>query len=194
MSNHPPSVTANIPADVNKRLSPISLDDKMFETAAPIYREALAKSGYEYELKFDPDAANPRSKDRNILLYNPPFNLSAKSNIASDFLNLLDRSFPHGYPLRKLLNRNTVKVSYSCTPNMEKIKTSRNSKLLSTPPPEKQSCSCLKHPPAPVLENASQKTRCMKPQSPRMTRLRIAILDCVQQNLSKDLENTSIHL
>ena len=107
----------------------------MFETAAPIYREALAKSGYEYELKFDPDAANPRSKarnrKRNILWYKPPFNLSVKSNIASDFLKLLDRSFLHGHPLRKLLNRNTVKVSYSCNPNMEKIITSRNSKLLS---------------------------------------------------------------
>ena len=71
-------MTANIPAGVNKILSSISSDDKMFETAAPFYREALAKSGYEYELKFDPDAANPRSKarnrKRNILWNKPPFN------------------------------------------------------------------------------------------------------------------------
>ena len=66
----------------------------MFETAVPIYREVLANIGYEYELKFDPDAANPRSKarnrKRNILWNKPPFNLSVKSNIASDFLKLLD--------------------------------------------------------------------------------------------------------
>ena len=126
----------------------------MFETAAPIYREALAKSGYEYELKFDPNAANPKSKSRNrkrnILWYNPPFSLSVRSNIASDFLKLLDRCFPHGHPLRKLLNRNTVKVSYSCTPNMEKIITSRNAKLLAPPPPEKRECSCPKNTPCPL--------------------------------------------
>ena len=153
-SNHPPLVTQNIPAGVNKRLSSISSDEKMFETAAPIYREALAKSGYDYELKFDPEAGNPRSKPRNrkrnILWYNPPFSLSVKSNIARDFLKLLDKSFPPGHPLRKLFNRNTVKVSYSCTPNMEKIITSRNSKILSPPPPEKRSCSCPKNKPCPL--------------------------------------------
>ena len=114
-SNHPPIVTRNIPAGVNKRLSSISSDEKMFETAAPIYREALAKSGYDFELKFDPDASKTRKKTRNrkqnILWYNPPYNSSVKSNIGSDFLKLLDRCFPHGHPIRTLLNRNTVKVS-----------------------------------------------------------------------------------
>jgi hypothetical protein len=153
-SNHPPSVTRNIPAGVNKRLSSISSDEKMFETAAPIYREALAKSGYDFELKFDPDAAKTRRKTRNrkrnILWYNPPYNSSVKSNIASDFLKLLDRCFPHGHPLRKILNRNTVKVSYSCTPNMEKIISSRNAKLLTTPPPEERTCCCPRNTPCPL--------------------------------------------
>ena len=154
LSNHPPIVTQNIPAGVNKRLSSISSDEKMFETAAPIYREALAKSGYEFELKFDPNADKPanktRNRKRNILWYNPPYNSSVKTNIGREFLKLVDRCFPHGHPLRKLINRNTVKVSYSCTPNMEKIISSRNAKLLSSPSPDERSCSCPRNTPCPL--------------------------------------------
>ena len=126
----------------------------MFETAAPIYREALAKSGYEFELKFDPNAAKPakntRKRQRNILWYNPPFNSSVKTNIGKEFLKLVDRCFPHGHPLQKLINRNTVKLSYSCTPNMERIISSRNAKLLSPTSPDERSCSCPRNTPCPL--------------------------------------------
>ena len=36
--------------------------EQMFESAAPIYREALAKSGFDFELKYDPEACNPQKK------------------------------------------------------------------------------------------------------------------------------------
>ena len=125
MSNHPPAVLKNIPEGVNKRLSSISSNEEMFETAAPIYREALARSGYEYQLKFNPEAANPpkkkRKRSRKILWFNPPFSLNVKTNIAKEFLKLIDRFFPPGHPLRQIFNRNRVKVSYSCTPNMEPV-------------------------------------------------------------------------
>ena len=48
-----------------KRLSSISSDEKMFETAAPMYQEAINKSGYDYTLKFDPSASDPPSKRRS---------------------------------------------------------------------------------------------------------------------------------
>ena len=73
-----------------------------------------------------------------------------KTNIGREFLKLVDRCFPHGHPLRKLINRNTVKVSYSCTPNMEKIISSRNAKLLSSPSPDERSCSCPRNTPCPL--------------------------------------------
>ena len=75
LSNHPPTVTKNIPAAINKRMSSISSDEKMFEIAAPPYREALANAGYNFEMKFDPQAAEPATKPknrkRNITWFNP---------------------------------------------------------------------------------------------------------------------------
>ena len=76
-SNHPPSIIKNIPVNVNKRLSSISSDEKMFNSAAPLYQEALEKSGYSYKLKFDPNAGkspkkNPKNRKRKIIWFNPP--------------------------------------------------------------------------------------------------------------------------
>ena len=146
MSNHPPAVLKNIPEGVNKRLSSISSNEEMFETAAPIYREALARSGYDYQLRFNPEAANPpkkkRKRSRKILWFNPPFSLNVKTNIAKEFLKLIDRFFPPGHPLRQIFNRNRVKVSYSCTPNMEAVISRRNKMALQQPTPPEELCNC----------------------------------------------------
>ena len=53
-SNHPPSITKNIPIAVNKRLSNISANEEVFMKAIPLYQEALGKSGYDHQLKFNP--------------------------------------------------------------------------------------------------------------------------------------------
>ena len=123
-SNHPPQVTKNIPASVNRRLSSISSSELMFETAAPAYREALAKSGYAYELKVDPNAAEQppkkRCRKRHISWFNPPWNARVTTNVGAEFLKILDASFPKNHPLHKICNRNTVKVSYCCMANMER--------------------------------------------------------------------------
>ena len=146
LSNHPPAVLKNIPQGVNKRLSSISSSEQMFESAAPIYREALAKSGFDFELKYDPEACNPKNKKRRrarkILWFNPPFSSNVKTNLAKEFLKLLDKCFPPGHQLRKLFNRNTVKVSYSCTPSMEKVISKKNHKILSPPKPLERLCNC----------------------------------------------------
>ena len=157
LSNHPPNVTKNIPAGVNKRLSRISSDETMFETAAPAYREALARSGYDFELKFDPKAAEPgkksRSRKRNIIWFNPPYNSSVKTNIGAEFLKIVKTCFPQGHPLSKLINRNTVKISYSCMPNMERIISSRNTKILTDCPAQSKTCNCSKNTVCPLDGN-----------------------------------------
>ena len=54
-SNHlPSSIIKNLPASINRRLSTISANEEIFNEAAPIYQDALRRSGYEYQLKFDP--------------------------------------------------------------------------------------------------------------------------------------------
>lgn len=118
----------------------------MFETVAPIFRDALSKSGYNYELKFDPNARQPRRKKRNRckdeIWFNPPYSASVRTSIGREFLNLVDKCFPRGHPLRKIFNRNTLKVGYSCTPNIASMISKRNKKLLAPSKPDERLCSC----------------------------------------------------
>ena len=67
-SNHPRPILRNLPAGINRRLSNISSDKRSFDSAAPPYQEALRKSGYNYNLNFDPrPSKDKRSRQRNIL-------------------------------------------------------------------------------------------------------------------------------
>ena len=121
----------------------------MFQTAAPFYQEAIKKSGYDYTLKFDPTASDPPSKKksrkkRDCLYFNPPYNYTVTTNVGKEFLALLDKCFPPGNPLRKILNRNTVKMSYSTTPNMAQIISGKNGKLLNMSKEGEKTCSCTK--------------------------------------------------
>ena len=69
-SNHPPKILQNIPLAINKRLCEISSDEDSFQSAAPLYQEALSKSGYQPQLKFQPPTSqnktNSRCRKRNI--------------------------------------------------------------------------------------------------------------------------------
>ena len=53
-SNRPPSIIKNLPAGINKRLSSLSANEQIFNEAAKPYQEALRRSGYDYQLKFEP--------------------------------------------------------------------------------------------------------------------------------------------
>ena len=44
-SNHPPTILKNLPAAIHKRLSSISCNKTVFESAAPSYQDALSNSG-----------------------------------------------------------------------------------------------------------------------------------------------------
>ena len=63
-SNHPPTVLRNLPAGINRRLSSISCNQSVFDAAAPLYQEALDKSGHKFKLEFDPEAAKPSIKSK----------------------------------------------------------------------------------------------------------------------------------
>ena len=63
-SNHPPGILKNIPQSVNRRLSTISSNQEMFEETKNPYQEALKKSGYEFELKFNPPTQKQKKSGR----------------------------------------------------------------------------------------------------------------------------------
>ena len=120
-SNHPPSIIKSIPEAVNKRLSSISQNEQVFNAAKPPYQEALAKSGFDFELNYQqPTSSNMKSnnRSRNRTWFNPPFSQNVSTNVGAKFLKLIDSCFPPFHPLRKIMNRNSVKVGYRCMANM----------------------------------------------------------------------------
>ncbi|KAL9965170.1 hypothetical protein ACROYT_G028933 [Oculina patagonica] len=130
-SNHPPALLKNIPENINKRLTSISSNQKVFDEAIPPYQKALDESGYNHKLTFNPQPKRNRNRQRKIVWYNPPWDANVKTNLGRKFLNIIDRCFPSGHPLHKIFNKHTLKLSYSCMPNMKSIISSHNKAVLS---------------------------------------------------------------
>ena len=131
-SSHPPSVIKQIPKSVQDRLSVLSSTKAEFDLAAPPYIEALKKAGYKNEIKYEkPEKKNRKNRSRNTLWFNPPFALNVATNLTKMFAEIIDKAFPknHRY-LRKLFNKNNMKLSYSTTPNMGNIISAHNKKIL----------------------------------------------------------------
>ena len=153
-SNHPPSVIKQVPPSVNKRLNEISQNATVFNNAKPMYERALKESGHNTVLTYQPDQANNkkgRNRNRKVIWFNPPFNKNLKTNIGREFLHILDRNFPPHHPLHKLLNRKTVKISYSCTTNIGNIMQAHNKKLLSkNNQTTSRTCNCRNKDTCPV--------------------------------------------
>lgn len=62
--------------------------------------------------------------------YTPPFKLALKTNIGKKLLELINENFPEGHILRKCVNRNCIKISYSCMKNMKQVFMSHIRKVL----------------------------------------------------------------
>ena len=143
-SNHPPEIIKQIPISINTRLNQNSSNENVFNSSKTEYEEALKNSGYKnFTLKFEPKVEKPkRNRNRKIIWFNPPFSKNVSTNIGKRFLNLIDRHFPKTHKLYKIFNRNTVKLSYSCTKNMGRIIKTHNKKLTTTKTTEILDCNC----------------------------------------------------
>ena len=76
-----------------------------------------------------------------------------KTNVGKQFLRTVDECFPRGHVLRPIFNRNTVKISYSCMPNIKNIVDAHNKKLLKRPneaTQQEKTCSCRKKEECPL--------------------------------------------
>ena len=58
--------------------------------------------------------------------------MNVQTNIGREFLNLVSKHFPKKHRYNKIFNKNTVKVSYSCTDNLQTIIKKHNRKILET--------------------------------------------------------------
>ena len=79
-----------------------------------------------------------------------------KTSIGKQFLRLIDLHFPKEHPLRKILNRNCLKISYCCTKNIKQIIQAHNNKLLQKTVESKENenkrlCNCRDKTKCPLL-------------------------------------------
>ena len=127
-SKHSPSILKEIPKSVSKRISSNSCNEQVFNAAAPFYNDILDKCGYSEKLTFEKEqyTQERRTRERNIIWYNPPFSENVKTNIAKQFLHLLDKHFGRNHKYHKIFNRNNVKISVSCMDNVKNIISSHN--------------------------------------------------------------------
>ena len=154
MSSHPPTVLKQIPRGINKRLSNISSNQEVFDDAKSVYQKALDDAGHNFELykEPEPNVQTRRKQKRQIIYFNPPWNSALVTNIGKLFLKAVKDHFPPGHPLRPVMNRNTLKISYSTTRNMKAVFDAHNKKLLKqhTQEESRKSCSCQKKPECPL--------------------------------------------
>ena len=151
-SDHPPSITNQLPRSIEKRLSQLSSSKDIFYETAPYYEQYLASWGYNEKLTYQQQGENienvkniRKNRKHNITWFNPPYSKSLKINISKYFFRLLNKHFPSGHKHYKILTKTTLKHSYSCMPNLKAKIDGHNKKILETAPPLKtKSYNCLK--------------------------------------------------
>jgi len=147
-SNHPASIISNLPSSINKRLSSISSNEKILTQSTYNHQNLLNQSGYKHQLQFLPrtQTNNTQQKSRNrtrkVVWYNPPYSQHVTTKIAKNFFKIMIEEFPKQHPLYKMINKNNIKVSYSCMPNIKQTINAHNNRLLEKQkqqkkPPEK---------------------------------------------------------
>ena len=142
-SNHPPTILKHLPDAICSRLCSTSSDSQAFNKAKPVYEDALKNSGHRHNMEYSAPQRKPRNRKRNVIWFNPPFNQNVTTNVARNFLDLVDKHFPQHHRYHKLFNRNNVKTSYSCMGNMATIISGHNAKILNPAPTEDpRTCNC----------------------------------------------------
>ena len=129
-SNHPPSIINQIPSMISNRISQNSCDKNHFDKVAPDYNIALKNSRFNENVTYIPSPFKRQTRKRQIIWFNPPYSANVKTNVGKIFMRLVDKHFPRHHKYYKLFNRNNIKLSYSCMPNMNNVIRKYNSKIM----------------------------------------------------------------
>ena len=132
-SNHPPNIIEHIPASIETRLSNLSYTERIFKESTTHYENNLRQSGYNKKLSCKPTDSKHQKHSkhkRKIIWFNPSFSKNVSTKIGKSFLSLLDLHFPRHHIYSSIMNRNKIKVSYSCMQNIKSVINNHNVKVL----------------------------------------------------------------
>ena len=96
-----------LPKTTEQRLSNNFSGETIFNETAPLYEKAPSKEVSDIKLKYN----------RNIMWFNSPHRKNVITKVGHYFLKLLGKHFPRHHKLHRIFDKDTVKVSYSCTKN-----------------------------------------------------------------------------
>ena len=139
----------------------LSSSKEIFEETAPHYVQYLSNWGYKEKLNYRDqtslDLITKMKRQRNILWFNPPYSKTVKTKIGKFFLQLIKKIFPKEHKFHKTFNKNTLKFSYSCMPNIKtKINAHNRNILRNTPSKNAKHCNCQQK------ENCPMNGACLK--------------------------------
>ena len=102
----------------------------------------MASCRYKEKLTYIEQSAK---KTKETSWFNPPYSKTVKTNIGKYFFLLINRHFPPEHKFHKIFNKNTLKLSYSCMPNLKSLINSHNQNILRDQPQSTpKTCNCLK--------------------------------------------------
>ena len=134
-SDHPKHIKKALPIMTQKRLSCLSSNAKIFNEIKAPYENMLNNNGFKCKLSYETNdnKVKKRNKSRNnrVLWYNPPYCSNINLNLGKEYLKLVDKHFTTNHIYRKIFNRKTLKISYSCMNNVKSIIQSHNNFILS---------------------------------------------------------------
>ena len=76
--------------------------------------------------------------------------MNVKNNIGENFVQLIDKLSPRPSQLHEIFNRNTVKVTYSCTLNFQQLFKRHNKMLTSRKEQKPADCNCRRKQECPI--------------------------------------------
>lgn len=146
-SNHPKNILKQLPLSVESRLSNLSSIKEIFDENAKYYQEILNKCEYNHTLTYIQSNHNNLNKNnsrkRKIIWFNPPYSTNVSTNVGKYFLNLISKHFPKDHIYNKIFNKNNLKVSYSCMPNMKSVINSHNKNIINSSNEPSSKCNCV---------------------------------------------------
>ena len=87
-SHHPPNQIKNIPESIQKRISKLSITNRVFNNSKDLYNNALSASGFQQRIKFEQGntSATPnQNRKRNIIWFNNPNSANVTTKIGNKF-------------------------------------------------------------------------------------------------------------
>ena len=76
-----------------------------------------------------------------------------ETNIGKLFLRLINKNFPPTHKYRNVINRNAIKISYSCIPNIKSKISTHKKKALNKPNQNAWKCNCINKNTCPLNGN-----------------------------------------